>query len=72
MGLVMFSDRIELYSPGRLPGHVTVKNLVQNAWIRLLIVDPESGEVWLFEDGVWQNSALPSAEPVTAQESFPL
>jgi uncharacterized protein YbcC (UPF0753/DUF2309 family) len=55
-----------------IDGVVTVKNLVQNAWIRLLIVDPESGEVSLFEDGVWQNSALPSAEPVTAQESVPL
>jgi uncharacterized protein YbcC (UPF0753/DUF2309 family) len=55
-----------------IDGVVTVKNLVQNAWIRLLIVDPESGEVSLFEDGVWQNSALSTAEPVTAQESVPL
>ena len=53
-----------------IDGVVTVKNLVQNAWIRLLIVDPESGDVSLFEDGVWQNSALPSVEPVTAQESI--
>ncbi len=48
---------------------VAVKNLVQNAWIRLLIVDPESGVVSLFEDGAWQNSPLPSAQPVNPQES---
>jgi uncharacterized protein YbcC (UPF0753/DUF2309 family) len=48
---------------------VAVKNLVQNAWIRLMVVDPESGVVSLFEDGVWQNSPLPSAQPVNAQES---
>jgi uncharacterized protein YbcC (UPF0753/DUF2309 family) len=49
-------------------GVVTVKNLVQNAWIRLLIVDPESSEVSVFEDGEWQRRALHAAEPVTAQE----
>lgn len=48
----------------------SVKNLVQNAWIRLLVVDPESGDVSLFEDGAWQNSALISAEPAVAQESI--
>jgi uncharacterized protein len=48
---------------------VAVKNLVQNAWVRLLIVDPESGVVSLFEDGVWQDSPLPSARPVNPQES---
>ena len=53
-------------------GVVTVKKLVQNAWIRLLIVDPESGEVSLYEDGEWQTHGLHAAEPVTAQESAPL
>jgi hypothetical protein len=53
-------------------GVVTVKNLVQNAWIRLLIVDPETGEVSLYQDGEWQRRALHAAEPVTAQESAAL
>jgi hypothetical protein len=53
-------------------GVVTVKNLVQNAWIRLLIVDPEAGEVSIYEDGDWQKHALHAAEPVTPQESAPL
>ncbi len=30
----MFSDRIEFYSPGRLPGHVTVHNLVEERFSR--------------------------------------
>ena len=53
-------------------GVVTVKNLVQNAWIRLMIVDPESGEVSVYEDGEWQKRPLHAAEPAIAQESVPL
>jgi ATP-dependent DNA helicase RecG len=30
----MFADRLEVYSPGRLPGHVTVKNLVEERFSR--------------------------------------
>jgi ATP-dependent DNA helicase RecG len=30
----MFSDRIEFYSPGRLPGHVTVDNIVEERFSR--------------------------------------
>jgi ATP-dependent DNA helicase RecG len=30
----MFADRIEFYSPGRLPGHVTVDNLVEERYSR--------------------------------------
>jgi ATP-dependent DNA helicase RecG len=32
--VLMFSDRIEFYSPGRLPGHVTVDNLVDERFSR--------------------------------------
>jgi ATP-dependent DNA helicase RecG len=32
--VLMFSDRIEFYSPGRLPGHVTVENLVEERFSR--------------------------------------
>jgi uncharacterized protein YbcC (UPF0753/DUF2309 family) len=53
-------------------GVVTVKNLVQNAWIRLLIVDPESGEVSVFQDGDWQRRPLLATEPALTQESAPL
>jgi ATP-dependent DNA helicase RecG len=32
--LLMFSDRMEVYSPGRLPGHVTLDNLVEERFSR--------------------------------------
>jgi ATP-dependent DNA helicase RecG len=32
--VLMFSDRIEFYSPGRLPGHVTLNNIVQERFSR--------------------------------------
>lgn len=32
--VLMFADRIEFYSPGRLPGHVTVENLVDERYSR--------------------------------------
>lgn len=32
--IAMFADRIEVYSPGRLPGHVTVKNIVDERFSR--------------------------------------
>jgi ATP-dependent DNA helicase RecG len=32
--VMLFSDRIEVYSPGRLPGHVTVDNIVDERFSR--------------------------------------
>lgn len=32
--LLMFSDRMEIYSPGRLPGHVTLENMVNERFSR--------------------------------------
>jgi ATP-dependent DNA helicase RecG len=32
--ILLFSDRIEFYSPGRLPGHITVDNLVHERFSR--------------------------------------
>ncbi|MBN1661907.1 MAG: putative DNA binding domain-containing protein [Anaerolineae bacterium] len=34
----LFADRVEFYSPGRLPGHVTVENLVRERFSRNEIV----------------------------------
>jgi ATP-dependent DNA helicase RecG len=36
--ILMFSDRIEFYSPGRLPGHVTIANLVNERFSRNEII----------------------------------
>jgi ATP-dependent DNA helicase RecG len=30
----MFADRLEVYSPGRLPGHVTLENIVEERFSR--------------------------------------
>jgi ATP-dependent DNA helicase RecG len=32
--IIMFSDRIEFYSPGRLPGHMTVQNILEERYSR--------------------------------------
>lgn len=32
--ILMFSDRMEIYSPGRLPGHVTLDNLISERFSR--------------------------------------
>ena len=36
--ILLFSDRIEFYSPGRLPGHVTVDNMVDERFSRNEII----------------------------------
>ena len=36
--VLMFGDRIEFYSPGRLPGHITVDNLVEERFSRNEII----------------------------------
>lgn len=36
--VLLFSDRMEVYSPGRLPGHVTIQNLVDERFSRNGIV----------------------------------
>ena len=36
--VIMFSDRIEVYSPGRLPGHVTLDNIVDERFSRNPII----------------------------------
>jgi uncharacterized protein YbcC (UPF0753/DUF2309 family) len=38
-------------------GVVTVKRLVRNGWIRLLIVDPETATLCHYEDGEWRRQA---------------
>ena len=32
--ILMFSDRMEVYSPGRLPGHITLDNIVEERYSR--------------------------------------
>ena len=39
-------------------GVVAVKRLVRNGWIRLLIIDPETSTVCLYEDGEWRQALV--------------
>jgi uncharacterized protein len=36
---------------------ITVKYLVRNAWVRLVIIDPETSIVYIYEDGDWQKQS---------------
>jgi uncharacterized protein YbcC (UPF0753/DUF2309 family) len=35
-------------------GVTAVKRLVRNAWVRLLVIDPEASAVWLYDSGDWR------------------
>jgi uncharacterized protein YbcC (UPF0753/DUF2309 family) len=47
-------------------GVVTVKRLVLNGWIRLMIIDPETAGVSVYEDGQWHKQQHPSTVPAHA------
>ncbi len=36
--LMLFADRLECYSPGRLPGHITVENMLQERFSRNAVI----------------------------------
>ena len=49
---------------------VAVKYLVRNGWVRLMIIDPESATVFVYEDGDWhQQSCAGEFSSTISQES---
>ena len=44
-----------------IEGVIKVKNLVYNGWVRMAIVDPETGICHLFEDGGWRQQVTETA-----------
>ena len=44
-----------------IEGVVAIKTLVKNAWIRMLVIDPETDKAWLHSRGEWVEQALPQA-----------
>jgi uncharacterized protein YbcC (UPF0753/DUF2309 family) len=36
-----------------IEGVIAIKRLVQNGWIRMLVIDPETTRVHLYEHGAW-------------------
>ena len=50
-----------------------VRRLLNNGWIRVMVVDPESGKTHVHTDGEWQVYACPSqADMVTDREAIAL
>jgi len=47
---------------------VAAKNLVKNGWIRMLIVDPETHNVSLYERGEWKHNYRLSSQLATKPE----
>jgi uncharacterized protein YbcC (UPF0753/DUF2309 family) len=49
---------------------IAVKNLVYNGWIRLMVIDPQSGQVHIYENGEWHmRDHLPASTAATLEES---
>jgi hypothetical protein len=49
---------------------VAVKYLVRNGWIRLMIIDPEAAEVFIYEEGGWHKQACANGfSPAYYEES---
>ena len=42
---------------------IAVKRLVHNGWIRLIVIDPETATVCLFQDGEWRRRSRAEAVP---------
>jgi ATP-dependent DNA helicase RecG len=77
--LLMFGDRIEVYSPGRLPGHVTVENIKDERYSRnaaLVAVLTDLGYIERLGYGVdrmlaaMQEAGLPAPEFVETAAGF--
>jgi len=49
---------------------LAVKYLVRNGWIRLMVIDPESGSVFIYEDGDWRTEhCTGESNPAYLEES---
>ena len=46
---------------------IAVKHLVRNGWIRLLVIDPETGTVTAYDDGQWVQQPLAEAQPTSEE-----
>ena len=51
---------------------VAVKRLVRNGWIRLIVIDPETADVCLFDDGGWQCGPHAGALPTQPRKESSL
>jgi hypothetical protein len=50
-----------------------VRRLLNNGWIRMMIIDPETGKTHVHTDGEWQEYAIPRhADRATDREAIAL
>ncbi|MDR9437388.1 MAG: DUF2309 domain-containing protein [Thiohalophilus sp.] len=42
---------------------VTIKNLVRNGWVRLLIIDPDQNTAHIYDQDDWHSQSLPDVNP---------
>jgi len=45
-----------------IEGVVAIKQLVKNAWIRMMVIDPETQQIWLYSRGEWIEKTIPTNE----------
>lgn len=62
MRLLTFIDAPFDLARRAIEGVVQVKNLVYNGWVRMAIVDPETGICHLYEDGGWRQQTMGTAD----------
>lgn len=43
-----------------IEGVVAIKTLVRNAWIRMLVIDPQTDKTWLYARGKWIEQDVPT------------
>ena len=55
-----------------IEGVVKVRNLVHNGWLRMAVADPETGDVYVFEDGAWQQHPLHAAGDAVEEKELAL
>jgi len=48
---------------------VSVKHLVRNGWIRLMVIDPEVEKIYIFEDGQWHSRPANVVDQTMLEES---
>jgi uncharacterized protein YbcC (UPF0753/DUF2309 family) len=49
---------------------VAVKRLVRNGWIRLLVIDPETSAVYLYDNGEWRRQGFADGERTDEPQSM--
>ena len=55
-----------------IEGVVKVRNLVHNGWLRMAVADPETRDVYVFEEGAWRQHPLHAAGDAVEEKELAL